>query len=49
METGINEYAIYQEKGNAVIGRMTVLEDAVIVTDSTGFDGTYQLLTRYES
>ena len=45
----INEYAIYQEKGNAVIGRMTVLEDAVIVTDSTGFDGTYQLLTRYES
>lgn len=45
----INEYAIYQEKGNAVIGRMTVLEDAVIVTDSTGFDGTYQLVTRYES
>lgn len=45
----INEYAIYQEKGNAVIGRMTVLEDAVIVTDSTGFDGTYKLLTRYES
>lgn len=45
----INEYTIYQEKGNAVIGRMTVLEDAVIVTDSTGFDGTYQLLTRYES
>ena len=42
----INEYAIYQEKGNAVIGRMTVLEDAVIVTDSTGFDGTYQLVTR---
>ena len=45
----INEYAMYQEKGNAVIGRMTVLEDAVIVTDSTGFDGTYQMLTRYES
>lgn len=45
----VNEYAIYQEKGNAVIGRMTVLENAVIVTDSTGFDGTYELVTRYES
>lgn len=45
----VNEYAIYQEKGNAVIGRMTVLENAVIVTDSTGFDGTYELVTKYES
>jgi hypothetical protein len=45
----VNEYAIYQETGNAVIGRMTVLENAVIVTDSSGFDGTYELVTRYES
>ena len=45
----VNEYAIYQETGNAVIGRMTVLENAVIVTDSSGFDGTYQLVTKYES
>ena len=45
----INEYAIYQEEGNAVIGYLTILDNAVIVTDSSGFDGTYELITRYES
>lgn len=45
----INEYAIYQEEGNAVIGYLTILDNAVIVTDSLGFDGTYELITRYES
>lgn len=45
----INEYAIYQEFGNAVIGRMTVIDNAVIITDSSGFDGTYELTMRYES
>lgn len=45
----INEYALYVEEENAVIGWMSVTEESVIITDSRGFDGTYELQQRYES
>lgn len=48
IDQGNNEYALYQEYGNAVIGYLYLTEDSIMVSDVGSVDGIYELEYLYE-
>ena len=48
-EDGTNEYAIWLEAGNTVIGRLMVIDTGTVIIMDSDFNGVYEMLERHET